>query len=218
MALIKCTECKKEYSDKAKACPSCGCPAISNMTSEKRKYTKTCSVKIKGSETLIPKTSWISIFTIIVPLLVLWIFLMSLPTAEFNEYMRNIFGKSLTTSGIFIFLIVWGGILFSSPLSKLFPEYKKRKKEAIKINDYFKQRFTLLNTVPANFSNTKIVNTKARTDEEAMFNLYMEAYMFDVDTIVINDSNVSTHINGNVKSNIIASTNTFHITATLVKY
>ena len=26
MALIKCTECGKEFSDKAPACPNCGCP------------------------------------------------------------------------------------------------------------------------------------------------------------------------------------------------
>lgn len=26
MALIKCTECGKEFSDRAVACPNCGCP------------------------------------------------------------------------------------------------------------------------------------------------------------------------------------------------
>lgn len=26
MALISCVECGKEFSDKAKACPNCGCP------------------------------------------------------------------------------------------------------------------------------------------------------------------------------------------------
>ena len=26
MALIKCPECGKEFSDKAQACPNCGCP------------------------------------------------------------------------------------------------------------------------------------------------------------------------------------------------
>nr|MDA8228386.1 hypothetical protein [Desulfitobacterium hafniense] len=30
MALIKCTECSKEVSDKAAACPNCGCP-VSNQ-------------------------------------------------------------------------------------------------------------------------------------------------------------------------------------------
>lgn len=27
-------ECEKEYSDKAKACPSCGCPTIHNTIEE----------------------------------------------------------------------------------------------------------------------------------------------------------------------------------------
>ena len=26
MALIKCEDCGKEFSDKANACPNCGCP------------------------------------------------------------------------------------------------------------------------------------------------------------------------------------------------
>ena len=26
MALIKCEDCGKEFSDKASACPNCGCP------------------------------------------------------------------------------------------------------------------------------------------------------------------------------------------------
>lgn len=30
MALIKCKECGKEISDKATACPNCGCPIIQN--------------------------------------------------------------------------------------------------------------------------------------------------------------------------------------------
>lgn len=29
MALITCNECGKEYSDKASACPNCGCPTVS---------------------------------------------------------------------------------------------------------------------------------------------------------------------------------------------
>ena len=34
MALIVCSECGKEYSDKASACPNCGCPT--NVVSEKK--------------------------------------------------------------------------------------------------------------------------------------------------------------------------------------
>lgn len=32
MALIKCTECGKEFSDKAPACPNCGCPTSEMVT------------------------------------------------------------------------------------------------------------------------------------------------------------------------------------------
>lgn len=43
MALIKCPECGKEISDKAAACPSCGCPSSewisSNTTSMKQSST-----------------------------------------------------------------------------------------------------------------------------------------------------------------------------------
>ena len=28
MALIKCEDCEKEFSGKAKSCPGCGCPAL----------------------------------------------------------------------------------------------------------------------------------------------------------------------------------------------
>lgn len=31
MALIRCSDCEKEFSDKAKACPNCGCPRNDEM-------------------------------------------------------------------------------------------------------------------------------------------------------------------------------------------
>lgn len=37
MALIKCTECGKEFSDKAGACPNCGCPVDAMKESPKEK-------------------------------------------------------------------------------------------------------------------------------------------------------------------------------------
>ena len=38
MALIKCGECGKEFSDKANACPNCACPIENN-----KKYREKCS-------------------------------------------------------------------------------------------------------------------------------------------------------------------------------
>lgn len=45
MALIKCPECGKEFSDKAKACPNCACPVtnISNGLNLKKKTNKKVS-------------------------------------------------------------------------------------------------------------------------------------------------------------------------------
>lgn len=37
MALIKCSECKKNISDKAKTCPNCGCPVAREKVKEKVK-------------------------------------------------------------------------------------------------------------------------------------------------------------------------------------
>lgn len=35
MALIKCNECGKEFSDQAKSCPNCACPVNSDLKEEK---------------------------------------------------------------------------------------------------------------------------------------------------------------------------------------
>lgn len=55
MALIKCPECGKEISDKATACPSCGCPL--NLTTEAENAAKASSIappkKKKGHGCLI---------------------------------------------------------------------------------------------------------------------------------------------------------------------
>jgi hypothetical protein len=59
-----------------------------------------------------------------------------------------------------------------------------------------------------------------------MFNIYKEAYKFNADAIVLNDSNVSMKITGSVSANIIGkgssgkttSTSITSITATLVRY
>ena len=37
MALIKCEECGKEFSNKANACPNCACPNVSKNIVEKGK-------------------------------------------------------------------------------------------------------------------------------------------------------------------------------------
>ncbi len=40
MALIKCSECGKEFSDKASACPNCACPVLDINTKKEHKQIK----------------------------------------------------------------------------------------------------------------------------------------------------------------------------------
>ena len=46
MALIKCSECGKEFSDKASACIHCGCPI--EYQNEKRTNSKILEFEIKS--------------------------------------------------------------------------------------------------------------------------------------------------------------------------
>lgn len=45
MALIKCAECGKEFSDKASACPNCACPVEEAYEQEEKKKTNKQNVK-----------------------------------------------------------------------------------------------------------------------------------------------------------------------------
>ncbi len=58
MALIKCPECGKEISDKAAACPNCGCPISGGngvnstpTTAQIRVVCKTNTIKVDGQAT-----------------------------------------------------------------------------------------------------------------------------------------------------------------------
>lgn len=59
MALIKCPECGKEVSDRASACPNCGCPisgsssSVSSTptTAQIRVVCKTSTIKVDGQST-----------------------------------------------------------------------------------------------------------------------------------------------------------------------
>lgn len=53
MALIKCPECGKEISDKAKACPNCGCPVAEMTTSG--------TVRIKMPNNIVE--GWVGLFS-----------------------------------------------------------------------------------------------------------------------------------------------------------
>ena len=55
MALIKCTECGKVVSDKAAACPNCGCPITKMSTGG--------IVKIKLPPTELISGGWVGLFS-----------------------------------------------------------------------------------------------------------------------------------------------------------
>ena len=50
MALIKCPECGKEISDKAAACPNCGCPASEFNKTEVDTKCPECGAWVKDGE------------------------------------------------------------------------------------------------------------------------------------------------------------------------
>ena len=57
MALITCSECGKSYSDKAEACPSCGCPTslqtqVSSLTREETTSTQDTATSLSTKNTV----------------------------------------------------------------------------------------------------------------------------------------------------------------------
>ena len=54
MALIKCEDCGKEFSDKASACPNCGCPYKNKKTEEEKEIIKSVinTKKVKAFENI----------------------------------------------------------------------------------------------------------------------------------------------------------------------
>ena len=54
MALIKCEDCGKEFSDKASACPNCGCPTMESKNNIVKKQLKS---KVKSNNNEIIKDS-----------------------------------------------------------------------------------------------------------------------------------------------------------------
>ncbi|MEA2019653.1 MAG: hypothetical protein U9N59_14525, partial [Campylobacterota bacterium] len=64
-----------------------------------------------------------------------------------------------------------------------------------------------IDALPARYDKNKVVNIKQDDQKSLMFDIYMQAYKFDADAIVLNDTNVTNY-----------NTNKFNATATLIKY
>lgn len=224
MALISCPECKKEFSDKAESCPNCGCPTneaigtISKETPPIEKQTKRhenirCSVGIIGDEEfkvprIGPVGSYIIHYGILIYLVVIPFYMEKF---KFDAY---ILGMVI----LFLFLIT---ILYVIYL--IIPSYSERLEKITIINQYFKKRFIILNSFNDQEHKTLGIHQEDGKDrEDVFFNIFMNAYKVNADAIILNDSSVSTSISASSSSKYGttggSSSNTFHITATFVKY
>ena len=69
MSLINCPECKKEISDKAEACPQCGCPikSDSRKINAQLKTIQLTSKKLKGNILFASILFWIHVLVICAP-------------------------------------------------------------------------------------------------------------------------------------------------------
>lgn len=109
MALIKCNECGKEISDKAKVCINCGCPIIKNFDKEYKKLSK--EEKILAGKEISKDNSYKSFFKYLIAfslvgmvislitmnyfIMWLFIFLDVILAICLNIYIKNFYKKNL---------------------------------------------------------------------------------------------------------------------------
>ena len=55
MALIKCTECGAQISDRARKCPSCGCPIEEILKEPDKKICVECGNELEEGTEICPK-------------------------------------------------------------------------------------------------------------------------------------------------------------------
>ena len=136
MALIECTECGKNFSDKAPACPGCGCPTNSgtNKKNTNIQYGKEIGVGIKesmqGLNTMAsPKSRKMCIGLIVIPFVGFLVFLSIgiITNQDAIAHIGTAFGLALGAyqfyAGNFkkglIYTITFGGLLIGA-LADLF--------------------------------------------------------------------------------------------------
>jgi hypothetical protein len=220
MALIKCEECEKEYSDKAEACPNCGCPTTytaKNDTVEK------CSVEIVGDETLHKGKFplWIKI-SFIIPIILFILFLIYVKITQDPDVKNSVgdyFGIAM------MFLIPYSFYaLFVVFIGNLTPTNKNRLKDNQIINEWFQKRFPVLGLLKPQYKVLGVSNYTDVNFETAMFLVYMDAYQKNADAIVLNDSTSKTYTSTDVnvtRRNVSvnsSSINRTSVSATLIKY
>lgn len=125
MALIKCSECGKEISDKATTCPNCGCP-INKSKSNKKKSNEEKILKEKLYDNA-ENESWKSTIGTFLLIWLFAIFPIGIIFSIFSEFL-----------GIFIELII-PFIIFCYLLYDTFGTKEKRKKQRI-IKEIIKEK------------------------------------------------------------------------------
>jgi len=220
MALIKCEECEKEYSDKAEACPNCGCPTTYTTTNDTEEK---CSVPINGDETLHKGKFplWIHL-AFVIPVIALVLFLIFLKITE-NPDIRTSTGAYFFSTVILLIICGWYAAIVYF-IGKFTPTYKNRLKDNQKINQWFQKRFPILNFLKPQYKVLGVSNYTDGNFETAMFLVYMDAYKKNADAIVLNDSTSKTYTSTNVdvtRRNVSvnsSSINKTSVSATLIKY
>ena len=220
MALIKCEECEKEYSDKAEACPNCGC--LTTYTAKNNTVEK-CSVAIVGDETLYKGKFplWIKI-AFVIPIIALVVLLIFLKVTEDPDSPHSIGDYfSATAQWLIIYSFYAWFFIF---IGKLTPTNKNRLRDNQIINEWFQKRFPVLSLLKPQYKVLGVSNYTDVNFETAMFLVYMDAYQKNADAIVLNDSTSKTYTSTDVnvtRRNVSvnsSSINRTSVSATLIKY
>jgi len=233
MALIICEECGKEFSDKASACPNCGCPIDSMQEQEIKEEVQykandlECDVEINGNEVeLYYDKKTFEVESHIITKMLFYIYLGFMIFLLLNT--DKITGGVLMST-LILFLI--GSFILSLP-EKITPWYAKEKAKKNKIKEriervrsFFEKKFPIYNDIKPEFKTIDVINETGKDKERMMFSIYMKAYKLNADAIVLNSDTVLTEVKGSVSTSVggrvsggTSSTNTFKVMATLVKY
>jgi len=226
MALINCDECRKEFSDKANACPNCGCPNENLQIQEKKENIKMQEpieppFEIKGDE----KRGWQSFGPITSKLMKLngYAFIGLIIWSIYNGVENNKkYDMSNLLGDVFAIFILFSMIaLILSILTNITPRASRKRKEASQIFEYFKLKYPFLSEMKPEYKSLGIINLNGKDIDGILYVIYMEAFKKKADAIVINNNSVITHVGTSVTPTLqrnVSSSTSREIMATFVKY
>ncbi|MFA5501861.1 MAG: zinc ribbon domain-containing protein [Sulfurovaceae bacterium] len=200
MALIKCSECGKEISDKASQCIHCGC----HVSPKKLSNIPKCEVKISGEEKLNKNTAYLY------GSFMLFSLLFAVISFGVSEH-----GNGMGAAILFIISAIF--------LHKGYKAQMKKYKSSEKIYEFFKSRYPIYKEFTPNMENLGLITETSSSNDEAMFNIFMQAYKKDADGIVLNSNTTSTHVSGGGsyakgRSSSVSSHVSHNAMATIIKF